>query len=242
MTLSTGASPVPGRIIPWIEPVLAGVQRNKTRTSGGVEMKSFSPLPRTLGCIVFCLVLSASAFFHGSIAKAAQPPAGSDAKLISDFEDGTPNAKFGTGWMLSTDSIAGGKSTGEMKVVDGGANAGKHALRIAGLIDGGLPYAWTGVMWSPGSQPFAADNLSTRKSIVFFSKGDGHTYRVLVFTVSGGQIPAQQTFTAGAEWKKTSIPFSAFNGTDGHDVMAILFVGGPAPGKFDFQVDDVSLE
>jgi complex I intermediate-associated protein 30 (CIA30) len=205
-------------------------------------MKSLSSLLRALGCIVFCLVLSASAFFPASTAAAAQPPAGSDAKLISDFEDGTPNAKFGTGWMLSTDSIAGGKSTGEMKVVDGGANAGKHALRITGLIDGGLPYAWTGVMWSPGSQPFGADNLSSKKSIVFFSKGDGQTYRVLVFTVSGGQIPAQQTFTAGAEWKKTSMPFSAFNGTDGHDVMAILFVGGPAPGKFDFQVDDVSLE
>ena len=97
-------------------------------------------------------------------------------------------------------------------------------------------------MWSPGSQPFAADNLSSEKNIVFFSKGDGQTYRVLVFTTSGGQIPAKQTFTAGAEWKKTSIPFSAFNGTHGHDVMAILFVGGPAPGKFDFQVDDVSLE
>lgn len=29
--------------------------------------------------------------------------------------------------------------------------------------------------------------------------------------------------------------------TDGHDIMAILFVGGPAAGKFDFQIDDVRL-
>jgi imidazolonepropionase-like amidohydrolase len=177
-------------------------------------------------------------------ATASKPAAPSNGMmgLISDFDDGSPNAKFGTEWMLSTDSIAGGKSTGDMKVVDGGANGDKHALDISGLIDGGLPYAWAGVMWAPGAQPFVPVNLSSKKSISFFAKGDGQIYRVLVFTASGGRIPAQQTFTAGSEWKKTSIPFSAFNGTDGHDISAILFVGGPAPGKFDFQVDEIVLE
>jgi hypothetical protein len=176
--------------------------------------------------------------------KAAQaaPPTEAASGLISDFDDGTSNAKFGTGWMLSNDSIAAGKSTGEMRVVDGGANGDKHSLAISGLIDGGLPYAWAGVMWAPGSQPFIPVNLSSKKSLSFFAKGDGQTYRVLVFTTSGGRIPAQQTFTAGPEWKQTSIPFSAFNGTDGHDISAILFVGGPAAGKFDFQVDEIKLE
>ncbi len=177
-------------------------------------------------------------------AKAAQapPPSGAEMGLISDFDDGTPSAKFGTGWTLSTDSLAGGKSTGEMKVIDGGANGDKHALDISGVVDGGLPYAWAGVMWAPGAQPFVPVNLSSKKSITFFAKGDGQTYRVLVFTTSGGRIPAHQSFTAGAEWKKISVPFSAFNGTDGHDISAILFVGGPAAGKFDFQIDEVRLE
>ena len=177
-------------------------------------------------------------------AKAAQaaPPADSAMGLISDFDDGTATTKFGTGWMVSTDSIAGGKSTGEMKVVDGGANGDKHALDVTGAIDGGLPYAWAGVMWSPGSQPFVPVNLSSKKSISFFAKGDGQTYRVLFFTESGGRMPSQQTFTAGSDWKKISLPFSAFNGTDGHDISAILFVGGPAAGKFDFQIDEIKLE
>ncbi|HEY6371816.1 MAG TPA: CIA30 family protein [Candidatus Sulfotelmatobacter sp.] len=177
-------------------------------------------------------------------AAAAKPAASSNSAmgLISDFDDGTPNAKFGTEWMLSTDRIAGGKSTGDMKVIDGGAHGDKHALDISGLIDGGLPYAWAGVMWAPGSQPFVPVDLSSKKSISFFAKGDGQNYRVLVFTTSGGRIPAQQTFTAGPEWKKTNIPFSAFNGTDGHDISAILFVGGPEAGKFDFQVDEIALE
>lgn len=177
-------------------------------------------------------------------AKAAQaaPPVDSAIGLISDFDDGTATTKFGTGWMVSTDSIAGGKSTGEMKVVDGGANGDKHALDVTGAIDGGLPYAWAGVMWSPGSQPFVQVNLSSKKSISFFAKGDGQTYRVLFFTESGGRIPSQQTFTAGSDWKKIGLPFSAFNGTDGHDISAILFVGGPTAGKFDFQIDEIKLE
>lgn len=178
------------------------------------------------------------------MAKAAQapPPSGSELTLISDFEDGSQKAKFGTGWMPSTDSIAGGSSTGEAKIVDGGANGSKHALEISGVIDGGLPYAWSGVMFSPGPQPFVPVNLSSKKSISFFAKGDGQNYRVLVFTASGGRTPSQQTFTTTSDWKQFSIPFSAFNGTDGHDMAAILFVGGPNPGKFDFEIDDVRLE
>ena len=173
---------------------------------------------------------------------AQSAPAGVEAGLISDFEDGTPSSKFGVGWMISTDSIAGGKSTGEMKVVDGEANGSKHALEVTGAIDGGLPYAWAGVMWAPGNQPFVPVNLSSKKSISFCTKGDGGTYRVLVFTESGGRIPAQVTFTSAPEWKKVSLPFSSFNGTDGHDIGGVLFVGGPAAGKFDFQVDDIRLE
>ncbi len=169
-------------------------------------------------------------------------PSGLGTGLISDFEEANPSAKFGTGWMISTDAIAGGKSSAEMKITDGGTEGGKHALEISGVIDGGLAYAWAGVMWSPGQQPFVPANLSSKKSISFYSKGDGQTYRVLVFTESGGRIPAQQPFIAGPEWKKVSLAFSAFNGADGHDVSAILFVGGPGAGKFDFQVDNVQLE
>jgi imidazolonepropionase-like amidohydrolase len=180
--------------------------------------------------------------------KAAQapPPAGANSGLISDFDNGTTETKFGSGWMVSTDSIMGGKSTGEMKVIDGGANGGAnkdpHSLDVSGTIDGGLPFAWAGVMFSPGDQPFSPVNLSAHKSISFWAKGDGQTYRILIFTASGGRMPSQKTFEAGKEWKKITFPFSDFNGTDGHDIASILFVGGPAAGKFDFQIDEIRLE
>ena len=171
----------------------------------------------------------------------APAPQGSESGLISDFESGKPDANFGAGWSVSTDTIAGGKSTGSMKVVSGGANGSKWALDVSGDIDGGLPYAWAGVMFSPGPQVFAPANLSSRKSLSLWTKGDGKAYRAMIFTDSGGRIPAQQVFVAGSEWKQVTFPLSAFNGTDGHDVEAILFVGGPQAGKFDFQIDDVQL-
>jgi hypothetical protein len=104
--------------------------------------------------------------------RAAQAPApkGTESGLISDFDDGTPSTKFGMGWTVSTDSITGGKSTGEMKVVEGGANQSKHSLEVTGVIDGGLPYAWAGVMFSPGAQPFDPVNLSPKTNIAFFTK------------------------------------------------------------------------
>jgi len=42
--------------------------------------------------------------------------------------------------------------------------------------------------------------------------------------------------------RELSVPLSAFNGTDGHDVNAILFVGGPQAGKFEFQIDEIQLQ
>jgi len=170
------------------------------------------------------------------------PTADTGNGLISNFDNGKPETKFGAGWVVSTDNIAGGKSTAEMKVIPGGANSDAFAMEVSGVIDGGLPYAWGGIMFSPGSQAFAPVDLSAHKAITIWAKGDGQTYRAMIFTASGGRIPPQQTFVAGPEWKKYSFPFSGFNGSDGHDVSAILFVGGPAAGKFDFKIDEVGLE
>jgi hypothetical protein len=161
--------------------------------------------------------------------------------LISDFEDGTTKTNFGAGWSISTDAIAGGKSAAEMKVADGGANASKHSLQIAGTVSNAFAYPWAGVMFSPGPAPFAPANLSAKKSIHFWARGDGRSYRVMVFTGSGGRIPATKNFSVTADWKEFTIPLSDFNGTDGHDLMAILFASSTDVGAFSFQIDDVGL-
>jgi len=166
-------------------------------------------------------------------ANAGRAPSGIDASVLSDFENG-PTASFGTGWVPTADDIAGGKSTGQLNVVDG-------ALSISGTIDPAIPYAWFGAMWSPTPVPMQPANLSSKQELRFRAKGDGKTYRVMLFSQSKGRIPLMQTFVAGPEWSEVTMPWKAF-GTDGSDVMAIIFAGGPQPGSFALQVDQVQLK
>ncbi|HEV7238739.1 MAG TPA: CIA30 family protein [Thermoanaerobaculia bacterium] len=166
-------------------------------------------------------------------ASAGRAPSGLDASVLSDFESG-PTAAFGTGWEPTADSIAGGKSTGQLKVVDG-------ALSITGTIDPALPYAWFGAMWSPTPVPMQPANLSSKQELRFLAKGDGKTYRVMLFAQSKGMIPLMQTFVAGPEWSEVAMTWKAF-GTDGSDIMAVIFAGGPQPGTFALQVDEVRLK
>jgi imidazolonepropionase-like amidohydrolase len=175
------------------------------------------------------------------VKKAEATPVDAKNATISDFEDGTDHAQFGAGWSDSTDSIFGGQSSGKYEVVDGGADGTRKSLHITGEIAGGLPYAWSGALFSPGPAPFASANLSRHSGVRFWSKGDGKTYRFLYFTKSGGQLAQVATFVAGPEWKQFDFPFAGFSQSDGSDVTEILFCGGPTPGKFSFQIDQVSL-
>jgi imidazolonepropionase-like amidohydrolase len=171
----------------------------------------------------------------------APVPAGAESGLISDFEaskDGKPTARFGAGWDVSTDTIAGGKSAATMTVEAG-------ALKVTGMVAPGLPYAWSGVLFSPGAQPFAPVNLSAKKTLRFRAKADGASagkpLRVMLFTQSSGQTPLMKVVTPGADWKEFRLPFADF-GTDAHDLMGLVFCAGPEPGAFTFWLDDVRLD
>jgi imidazolonepropionase-like amidohydrolase len=168
-------------------------------------------------------------------------PKGLDAKVLSDFESGAPAASFGTNWTESADNIAGGKSTGSLSVVEGGAANTAKSLSVSGTIDGSLPYAWYGAMWSPSDVPMRPADLSSKKALHFSAKGDGKTVRVMVFAQSKGRIPLMQSFVAGPEWEEHTMTWNDF-GTDGSDIMAVIFAGGPAAGAFQFQVDEVRVE
>jgi hypothetical protein len=63
----------------------------------------------------------------------------------------------------------------------------------------------------------------------------------MVYTGARGYMPGMQTFTAGPEWREYTFPFSAFGGTDGHDITSIAFAAAEQPQKFSFQIDDVLL-
>lgn len=168
-------------------------------------------------------------------------PPGSESGDVSDFDTGKPTTTFGSGWVVTTDQMAGGKSKGEMKVVPGGANGTAGALEITGTLDAGLAWGWSGVMFMPGATPMAAVDLSAKHEIRFWTKGDGKTYAVMLFAKSRGQHPSVRTFTAPAEWTEVVMPISAFDAQDAHDLMGIAITASGTPGTFRFMIDDVRL-
>ncbi|HZQ18962.1 MAG TPA: CIA30 family protein [Terriglobales bacterium] len=170
----------------------------------------------------------------------SQPPAGSESGMVSNFDDLKVAANYG-GWIVSSDQMMGGKSKAAMKAVEGGAAGTKGALDVSGEIIPGADFTWAGVMFHPGDSPEDAVNLSTKKTISFWAKGDGKNYAVAVMTESNsGQMPGIQTFAAGADWQHYSFPLSDFK-TDGHDMTGVAFVDSQTPGNFDFQIDQVEI-
>ena len=163
--------------------------------------------------------------------------------MVSDFEDGPDvRATFGAGWSISTDQIQRGKSTAEMKIVDGGADGTKHALLITGSINPPLPWAWAGAMFSPGSRITAPADLSGKKSISFWTKGDGKPARLMLFSRSGGFAPAFVTFTPGEKWERHAFALTEFRDNTGNDITMVIFAGGVDHGPFEYQIDRVMFE
>jgi imidazolonepropionase-like amidohydrolase len=160
--------------------------------------------------------------------------------VVSTFDDGTPRSRFGMGWSVNTDELAGGKSKGEVTIVDGGAEGSAKALRVTGTVDGTLPYAWAGAVLMPASAPMQPADLSAAKEISFWARGDGKVYRVMLFAQSRGMTPLTRTFQSTPEWKEHTIPFTAF-GIEGKDVIMLIIAAGPAPGAFELFLDGVKL-
>ena len=174
--------------------------------------------------------------------RAASEPApdGLSAGDVSDFESGRPDTKVGFGWVVTTDAFAGGKSVGTMTVVDSGANGSTKSLSISGTLDGGLPFGWSGAMLLTGKTPMQPANLSSKKEIRFWARGDGQTYTLMVFSQGRGRQPLTRPFTARAEWKEYVMTFADF-GVDGHDIQGLAWTLTGTPGKFTLLVDDVRL-
>jgi imidazolonepropionase-like amidohydrolase len=172
-------------------------------------------------------------------------PEGSADGLVSNFEGpegSAPKAVFGFGWQESTDKFVGGNSTVKYALAKGGANGSNDSLRITGTVTDKTQPRWAGVLFCPGKAMMAPANLSSKKTISFWAKGDGKTYTVMLFAQSFGFRPIEKRFSAGKEWKQHRFAIKDFNGCDGRDIMAVFFGGSPEPGAFEFQLDDVRFD
>jgi hypothetical protein len=161
---------------------------------------------------------------------------------VSDFEEMAATTRFGMGWVVSTDGMAGGSSTAGFRVVAEGANGSLGSLLIEGEVVPGFPFPWAGAMFVPGTAPGQAVNLSGKKRISFWAKGDGGTYRVMLSARSYWPVPVARIFVTSREWKQYTFEISDFDGMDGHDLTGVTFAAGPRLAKFAFQIDDVRFE
>lgn len=166
-------------------------------------------------------------------------PVGSEDGLVSDFEDGTLATHFGAGWDTSTDVVRGGNSTAQHQVVAEGAHGGKGSLLITGEVGSVAHYPWAGSLFSPGDAHWTPANMSEKSGISFWAKGDGNTYRVMLFSGSLMSLPPTVTFTTSAEWQHYSFSFADFGDVDIRAMLCVQFLAGPNPGPFAFQIDDV---
>jgi beta-glucosidase len=168
-------------------------------------------------------------------------PAGSETGMVSNFDDLKTSAKYGV-WAVTSDAEMGGKSKATMQAVAGGANGSNGTLQVTGEIVPGADFTWAGVVFHPGPTPDEAVNLSSKKTLSFWAKGDRRIYAVAVETEStAGQMPGIQQFVAGPEWKQYTFPWSDFK-TDAHDVTGIAFAHVQEPGKFEFEIDEVEIK
>ncbi len=165
-----------------------------------------------------------------------------DVSMIDDFEgdaaeaNGMLPAKFGAGWVATTDQMAGGASVGALKRTKG-------ALAVSGEIKTGFAFPWSGAMYFPAKTPMQPADLSARKELVFKARGDGRSYSVMLFSGTQMQsMPSMKPFVAGAEWKEIRIPLAGFNGADLARVRGFAFTAGQPIGTFAFEIDDVQVK
>jgi hypothetical protein len=171
-------------------------------------------------------------------------PPNSESGVVSTFDDGKVAANYGM-WIPAGDSMNGGKSKSSIAIVEPGANGSKGALQVTGEVIPGSPFVFAGALYSPGTVPMQPVNLSSKKGISFWAKGDGASYTLIVLTESrsgqSGEAPAMTTFVAGPEWKQYTFPFSTFE-TDGSDLSGIGFIRVGQPGKIQFAIDQVEIK
>jgi beta-glucosidase len=180
---------------------------------------------------------------HGETGKSVAPPApaGSESGVVSTFDDGKVSANFGS-WQSNSDAMNGGKSTASLDVVAPGANNSKGAMKVSGELIAGASFLYAGAMFSPGSVPMEPTNLSSKKTITFWAKGDGKACALAVITEGNqGQMPSIKPFVPGPEWKQYSFAISDF-GTDGSDIMGLMFARAQEAGKFEFELDQLEIK
>lgn len=219
--------------------------------SHSFNKSTFTILTTGLLCLFAGLASAAPPHQTTAITEAVAPEG---PLMIGNFEGkATPNKQYGTlilspkqefgwGWSSTTDQRAGGHSVASIALVHPGAAGTRGALQVTGEIKPGFPYGpWAGTIWFPGHEPMQPANLSAKKELSFWARGTPGSYNMMLSTGSANSIPLYSSFVIGKQWKEYHIPLStSFPNADLKQVVYLAFTAAN-PGKFQFDLDQVTL-
>ncbi len=168
--------------------------------------------------------------------KIAKSPTDMRISLFSKDKLASP---MGLGWVASTDSFMGGKSSAALEWLAAGPD-NQGAVAITASVAQGFPYPWAGLAFMPGAQPMQAADLSFANTLKFKVKGDGQNYRVTIM-MKDKPMPVDVGFNSSANWTEVTLPLASFEGIDTSMITMIAFNAGPKIGNYQFQIADVRL-
>lgn len=162
--------------------------------------------------------------------------------LVSDFEQEKISSRYGNGWHVTTDQQMNGASEARIKLVPNGALNSKAALEVSGQIKPGFAFPWAGVFFGPGAKVMQPVNYSKAKELVFWVKGDGRKYSVMMLSsISLAGAPPSQSFSTSNEWKEIRLPMVGFAGLELSSVSGFSFNATGSEGEFNFMIDNVAI-
>jgi ABC-2 type transport system permease protein len=162
--------------------------------------------------------------------------------LISDFEAGVTQAKYGAGWFAAGDDMRGGNSKASQRVIDGGAAGSRGALEVTGTLGDGIQYPFAGTAFFPnGGEDGKLTDYRGRTELRFQARGDGRQYMVIFLGATQGGIPPMYGFNTGPDWQEVRIPLKDVYGLDPARVHGIVIGSNGPLGDFRLELDDVQL-
>ena len=162
------------------------------------------------------------------------------AGTVSHFDGALIDSRLGSGWIATSDRMAGGASDAALARVDGGADGTAGALRVSGTVRAGATQRWAGAFLNPGAQMMQALDGRGLRELSFRIRGDAGRVVVLLFSGAQGTRPALQPVAVGADWAPVVVPLSGFDGADLAQVRAFA-ITTDAEGAFAFELDQVEI-
>lgn len=164
-----------------------------------------------------------------------------DAGLLSHFDGERIDSRVGSGWMPTSDQMAGGQSEALIERLAGGAQGSDGAMRVSGIVRPGGSQLWAGAFFNPGDQMMQAMDASAATELVFWIRGDGRELSVLLFSGAQGGPPSRRGFITTDDWVEHRVALKDFADADLARLRAIAITTAGPEGAFAFDLDQVEI-